>query len=482
MLKHKDWASLRHEGAVTGNRVFRLPRRRNLALLTFVISIASMVAQTANPDARGFIGVGLADPANGHAGAVVTQVQPGGPADKAGLKPGDTVIAINGTPIDRPPTMTRIVTSMAPNETARLSIVRTSGERRTIAIIVASPPGRPAAPAPSTSAAPPPPAAASPATPLKPLTVSGYSRIDDPLEHAFTVEVPTGWRAEAGLVRHAALQINPYVRALSPDRMTYLAIGDPSMPGFVPQSEVDRAIGRREGLVFDSGVGGISMILHYIPGPEFARRYGEIAIGSVCPALRFVSGKDRPDLAKTLDAVLPTVIPSRTDGGEAVFTCIHGKQEMEARMDAVTRITKDNVGWGVIGLGSFIAAKSQADQAHAILQHIVESMKWSQAWVNKQNSLSQAAALAINQRAQETLRQNAAVIQKLNAVDENFEAMDNLINGEAKYHDSRTGADYVLGNTNPYKWIDDRTGRIISTPTNVLPPFGYGYRPLPAKQ
>lgn len=37
----------------------------------------------------------------------------------------------------------------------------------------------------------------------------------------------------------------------------------------------------------------------------------------------------------------------------------------------------------------------------------------------------------------------------------------------------------MLGNVNPYKWKDNRTGRILSTPTNAPPPFAYDIQPLP---
>ena len=291
--------------------------------------------------------------------------------------------------------------------------------------------------------------------------------------------MPAGWRSESGLVRHAALQINPYVRSLSPDKMTYLMFGDPNMTTFAPQGDIDRKLGRKEGLVYDTGLGGRGMILHYIPGPEFARMYGEFVLGSLCPGLKFVSAKERPDLARTAEAAVPTVIPSRTDGGEAVFTCTHGKQEMEARMEAVTRITRDNVFWVVIGLGASIAPRNQSEQAHSILTHIVASMNWSQAWTQRQNNLSQQAAEEINRRAQESLRQAAAFIQKLNAVDENFEAMDELITGTSHYYDARTGQHYYLSNLAPNKWIDNTTGRIYGTTTNSAPAFTYGLSPLP---
>jgi hypothetical protein len=38
--------------------------------------------------------------------------------------------------------------------------------------------------------------------------------------------------------------------------------------------------------------------------------------------------------------------------------------------------------------------------------------------------------------------------------------------------------DYKLDNTSPYKWIDNSTSRIFSTPTNVPPAWGGALTPL----
>jgi hypothetical protein len=310
-------------------------------------------------------------------------------------------------------------------------------------------------------------------------TVSGYTRLTDPLEQAFTVEVPTGWRTAAGLARRAALQINPYVRSLSPDKMTYLIVGDPILPSFSPPSQMGNAIGYREGKLYDTGLGGLALVMHYLPGAEFARTYGETMLQGLCPSLKFSSASDRPDLARIASAVAPTVIPSRVDGGEARFTCMHNKQEMEVRVKAATRITNDNLMWAVILLGGFIAPKGHADEAEQILTHVANSMTFSQAWIQMQNNLSQQAAAAINRRMQETLRQERTFIQNLNSVDQSFESMDELVSGFSTYHDARTGDDYSLSNTNPYKWIDDSTGRIVSTPTNNKPIWGPALSALP---
>lgn len=458
----------------------------------FVIFFASIVSAIPQSNANGFIGLGLAD-ASASGGAMVGMVKSGGPADRAGIQRDDVVVAINGTTVDTAGTMIRMIAAMAPNQTARLSIVRgkgSSAKRLTITVILGSqngattPSARAAQPAvPSTSAATSsaatPSAVASPNAGSHSPAVSGYVHIADPLEQAFGVDVPAGWRSEAGLARRSALQVNPYVRSLSPDQMTYLMIGEPALPTYTPPSHMGNVIGLPEGSPTSSELGGQGMILHYMPGTEFARAYGETVLGGLCPSFKFSYVRERPDLARIGDAVSPTVIPSRSTGGEARFTCMHNKQEMEARVEAATRITQDNLMWGATLLFALIAPKDKADKAEELLAGIGRSIKFSDAWIQKQNNLSREAGLEINKHMQEIFRQERSFIQKLNSVDENFLSVDELISGFSTYHDDKTGTDYSLSNANPSKWIDDNTGRVISTATSTKPLFASGYRLLP---
>ncbi|MBZ5603586.1 MAG: PDZ domain-containing protein [Acidobacteriia bacterium] len=422
--------------------------------------------------AQGYIGVALVD---SRSGTVVAQVAAGGPADRAGLKQGDLLLAINDRPVASAAGGSGAITSMAAGSTARLAIVR-GGERRIVAITIGQKGGAnqslPSIPADAFSG----PAVFDPKAPV-PAGIS-FTKLTDPLEHAFTLDVPQGWKSEGALARLGALNINPYVRSLSPDKMTYILMGEPTMPTFAPPSAIGQKLGFREGSLYSPGFGQRVIVMHYLPGVEFARTFGLMAIGNLCSGAKLVSSKSRPEFAEKAQELDRPVIPTRYDAGEATFTCTHNKQEMQASVEAITWTTKDNVMWVAEQFVGFIAPKSQGAQAQAVAMHMLVSMTWDPAWVQKQNQLSKEAAEAIARRVQDFERQQASFTAKLNAVDQNFEEMDEIITGYSHYRDGRTGQSYNLSNTNPYKWIDD-TGRIVSTPTNVKPPWGYSYRPLP---
>ena len=82
---------------------------------------------------RGFIGATIQDltpdiaeslGAQGRKGALVAEVTPGGPADKAGVKAGDAVLALNGQPLESNADLTRRVGQARPGERLRLDVLR----------------------------------------------------------------------------------------------------------------------------------------------------------------------------------------------------------------------------------------------------------------------------------------------------------------------------------------------------------------------
>src|SRR5690606_20741354 len=57
-------------------------------------------------------------------GALVSEVAPGGPADKAGFKQGDVVTALDGRPITDAHSLRMAVSAIAPGTRVNLDIIR----------------------------------------------------------------------------------------------------------------------------------------------------------------------------------------------------------------------------------------------------------------------------------------------------------------------------------------------------------------------
>lgn len=63
---------------------------------------------------RGWLGISVADAPNGGAGALITAMEPGSPADTAGLEPGEVVVSVNNEFISDSSALTRAIASMPP--------------------------------------------------------------------------------------------------------------------------------------------------------------------------------------------------------------------------------------------------------------------------------------------------------------------------------------------------------------------------------
>jgi len=93
---------------------------------------------------RGRIGVGIQDVSSALAksfgldrpiGALVSTVESGSPADKAGLKPGDVILSFNGKPIERSSDLPAIVANTKPGTKANLDVWR-NGRKQTLGLAV----------------------------------------------------------------------------------------------------------------------------------------------------------------------------------------------------------------------------------------------------------------------------------------------------------------------------------------------------------
>ncbi len=98
----------------------------------FAISVAEVqrvskiLSEIANGGSRrqGFLGISLGDRTDGGAGAVIGEVEPNSPADKAGVKVNDIVLTINEQPIVGDEALVAIIRDSAPGETITIVVER----------------------------------------------------------------------------------------------------------------------------------------------------------------------------------------------------------------------------------------------------------------------------------------------------------------------------------------------------------------------
>jgi serine protease Do len=66
-------------------------------------------------------------------GALVAEVEPGGPAARAGIKPGDVIVDVNGIPINHAEELPRNVARNAPGKEIKITVLRDDKRREIVA-------------------------------------------------------------------------------------------------------------------------------------------------------------------------------------------------------------------------------------------------------------------------------------------------------------------------------------------------------------
>jgi S1-C subfamily serine protease len=91
---------------------------------------------------RGYIGIRNGTSPD-RSGAVVDSVVPGGPADQAGVRPGDKIVAIDDKKVSSSEDVSAAVTARRPGEQAKVTVER-GGARRTLTVDLGKRPNTPA--------------------------------------------------------------------------------------------------------------------------------------------------------------------------------------------------------------------------------------------------------------------------------------------------------------------------------------------------
>ena len=127
-------------GGVTGAEGFAIPIDRAMAIANQIR--AGAPSPSIHIGDTAFIGVAIADasPLGGPRGAVVRQVLPDTPAGQAGLRPGDTITALDGVPINSAADLSNIMDQRRPGNTVLLTWIDRVGNPRVAPVMLAKGP------------------------------------------------------------------------------------------------------------------------------------------------------------------------------------------------------------------------------------------------------------------------------------------------------------------------------------------------------
>lgn len=209
----------------------------------------------------------------------------------------------------------------------------------------------------------------------------------DPIEGAFTLDVPAGWTVQGGLFTIADTW-RPLVQIISPDQMMMINIGRAEVNWFLQPTPELEAQGYPAGSVMYNDNGFMIMVDYYQTGAEAARALVEWALGDVCETLEFTVQRELDDLSGLNQDQAMYI-----SAGEVAFVCALQGVDMAGYYFVTTQATNHpTLGelWLYDELVGYLTLRERTNEAGAIMTHAYQSMALNQVWVDMQLAALQA--------------------------------------------------------------------------------------------
>jgi hypothetical protein len=288
----------------------------------------------------------------------------------------------------------------------------------------------------------------------------GTERWTDPVEGAFSVEIPSGWHAEGGTSRPCPTLVQGLVEVTSPDGEIYLAGGD-AFPFF---TEPIPAFGLPEGSTYPHPCGYTSPVAQYAPGNEFAIRY---LLPEVAPGFRVVRNRPQPAVAGRLASYGLNSYAA----GELEYVFRKGGVAHRGIVWTITeRISAGSAAnWHVWRLFLAHGPRARYEEALHAGIHLVRSLRINPRWARMQAELTAAQSAIIADMGEDISNTISEGYWGRQAIlDEIDLRRSNAILEVEDYEDPVTGETFRLDSSPEYYWINSQ-GDIVGTDTDATP-------------
>ena len=292
-----------------------------------------------------------------------------------------------------------------------------------------------------------------------------WQQYQDPLEQAFTLDVPTGWTVKGGMFRLGYSDHRVMVDMTSPDGKTNIRIGDLAIPTYFLPNQF-----HHEGQVYDLGAQAQGRVARYRTGQEFAKSYGEGRFARICPNLTAQQSTLAP--IQHLDTPQGA---DRASEGDITYACA----DRTGYVYAQTALMKGL--WQATALVSYLAPPDQVAETREIILHSNKSFQLSPAWIEKQNKMDSDALVYQRLRQQQRwttfnaqMREFEARMQGMrNQVNDfergqaqrqqQFQQMDNIISGITPSVDPYGNHVSAFNGPHNHNWYNPGTGKTVSS-------------------
>lgn len=311
-----------------------------------------------------------------------------------------------------------------------------------------------------------------------------FLRWIDPVEQAFSLEVPDGWQVQGGVRRMTAIEVRSGVEMVSPDQKIVVRIGDLDVPAFEEPAPPTMGVYFPEGSWQPCMQGSHCLVLRYLPGAIFAGWLAEQRTNGWCEGFSITGQRDRPDIAaidqRYSAAVAPYGVVQQTHVGEVTFACQRGGHAIQGYAYARTIYTGGPAApsgvWRAVDMLLYAAPPDTVATAATVARRGYATLQTNPQWEAMQRRTREIST----EIAAQSRREVAAIIADVHAsraaADDRIAQKRSLaIRGLEDVVDPATGRALQVESGSGYYWIDPG-GTIVGTQSRSQP--GVDFREL----
>ena len=293
-----------------------------------------------------------------------------------------------------------------------------------------------------------------------------WTKFRDPVEGAFTLEVPSGWQVVGGIKRRSVNQPHPIVGVLSPDGLTKIVMGDPAAIAYGELAGQLIPLGFHEGQPYTPR-GEPEIIRNYRTGTQWSAELAQRELQQDdCTNIKVIKQQDIPKLDRGLP--VPPGVERRDTAGETYLTCVRHNILYAAYGFSETGGDYYYQGGQVIsGVWTddtsvvLLTPQGLGAQAMAVASHMLNSMQWDPVWWQRQFHV--AVSLS-----------NAMYAQAVRSVARQSQSWDRTIRGVEEYSNPQTGKRVEVPVTAGVdSFAQNAAGDVIGLIGANAPPAGY---------
>ncbi len=294
-----------------------------------------------------------------------------------------------------------------------------------------------------------------------------YTRLDEPREQSYSIELPAGWRNELGLYRMGSNDNRYETSSISPDGNVTVFLGDRNVGNYVVPTQDMAGFGFREGSMYNPSGTSAQMLLRYLPGAQF----GQYWLNMRLRGAQVLGQKERPDINQQM-------AQARYRYGNPMNATLHSGEvsfEYQGKRGTVVVTTEiygmaNLYSWRVAYLCGYFAAPGYSGQAAEVLAHAISTARPNLNWLRMDREyarIDHTRAMETNQEINRIYQ--STMTERSQSAEARARATGDLLSGTYRIVDPTTNEQATVQAGSNFYYRINNTNTVIGTNIEQTP-------------